>query len=69
MKSDMGLVQLKCQQNSIMQVLNRQLVKLEYSLGEILFQPGRFRSHLQREKIWNCTHECVCHGRDCQGKR
>lgn len=62
MKSDMGRVQLKCQQNSIMHVLNRPLVTLDYSLGEILFLPGRFRSHLPSGGIWSCTSECVCHG-------
>lgn len=50
-KPDLGLAQLKCQQNSHMKMLTRQLVKEDYSLGERLFLPGRFRSHLQRGGI------------------
>lgn len=37
---DLRIVQLKCQQNSHMKVLNRQLAKEDYSLGERLFLPG-----------------------------
>lgn len=63
MKSDLGLVQLKCQQNSHMKVLNRPLVKEDYSLAERLFLPGRLRNHLQRGGTGSCESRCICHSK------